>query len=68
MLKNINELGPLEAEFISVFASKGKKVFTTREAIEFWKNIKVPADLIIPFEKAWTTSIELLKQVWESVN
>lgn len=59
MLKNINELGPREAEFISVFASKGKKFFTTKEAIEFWKNIKLTKKkLSVLQRKGWIDRIE----------
>jgi len=37
MLKNITELGPREADFISIFASR-QKIFTIKDATGFWKS------------------------------
>ena len=37
MLKNITELGPREAEFISIVASR-QKIVTIKDATDFWKS------------------------------
>lgn len=59
MSKNITELGPKEAEFISLFATRNSGFFGLDEATKFWKNKKLTYDLLSRLErKGWIERIE----------
>jgi len=59
MLKNITELGPREAEFVSLIATKAGKVFSVRDAIEFWKLPQIARNKLSRLEKkGWIARIE----------
>ena len=59
MQKNITELGPKEAKFISLFAAKNNGFFSAREAIQFWKSKKLTYNLLWRLEKkGWIERLE----------
>lgn len=59
MGKNIAELGPREAKFISLFASKNNGFFNIENAISFWKNKQMAYDLLWRLQKkGWIERIE----------
>ncbi|MDH4220428.1 MAG: hypothetical protein OEW23_16855 [Candidatus Aminicenantes bacterium] len=59
MLKNITELGPKEAQFISLFAMKNIGFFLLEEAVQFWKSRKLTYDILWRLEKkGWIKRIE----------
>jgi predicted transcriptional regulator of viral defense system len=59
MLKNITELGPKEAQFISLFATKNNGFFLLEEAVKFWKSMKLTYDILWRLEKkGWIERIE----------
>ena len=64
MSKNITELGPKEAEFISLFATKNNGFFLLEEAVQFWKNRKRTYDILWRLEKkGWIERIERGKYI-----
>lgn len=64
MSKDITELGPKEARFISLFATKNNGFFRLEEAVEFWKNRKLTYDLLWRLEKkGWIERIEKGKYI-----
>lgn len=59
MQKNITELGPREAEFLSKMASSGMEQFTVREAIAFWRGSEMAWKKLRHLErKGWIARIE----------
>ena len=59
MSKNISELGPREAQFISLFATKNHGFFQMEEAVQFWKSRKLTHDILWRLEKkGWIERIE----------
>ncbi len=59
MSKTITELGPREAEFISLIASWKNKIFTIKDAINFWGNSQIAIKkLSVLAKKGWLTRIE----------
>jgi len=59
MSKNITELGPKEAQFISLFATKNSGFFRLEEAVQFWKSRKLTYDLLWRLQKkGWIERIE----------
>src|SRR5260221_6116832 len=59
MVKTITELGPREAKFLSLFATKNGGFIRLDEAAKFWKNKKVTYDVLSRLErKGWVARIE----------
>lgn len=59
MIKNITELGPKEAKFISLFAAKKNGFFSAKEAIQFWKSKKLTYNVLWRLEKkGWIERLE----------
>ena len=59
MSKNITELGPREAQFISLFAMKNNGFFLLEEAVQFWKSRKLTHNILWRLEKkGWIKRIE----------
>lgn len=59
MLKNISELGPKEARFVSLSAAKDGGFFTLDEAIQFWGSRKMAWNILSRLQKkGWIERIE----------
>lgn len=59
MIKSITELGPKEAEFISMVASKGRLSFTIHEAVPYWGSRKRTRQKLSHLvQKGWLERIE----------
>lgn len=59
MSKNITELGPKEAQFISLFAARNNGFFLIEEAARFWKSRGLTRDILWRLEKkGWIERIE----------
>jgi predicted transcriptional regulator of viral defense system len=59
MQKNITQLGPKEAEFISGLAGKNAGIVSLREAVEYWKSKKLAYDILQRLErKGWLARLE----------
>jgi len=59
MKKNITELGPREAEFLSNVAAANHQHFTVQEATAFWGNAEMAWKKLFQLErKGWITRIE----------
>lgn len=59
MSKTITELGPREAQFISLFATRNNGFFLLEEAVQFWKSRKITYDILWRLEKkGWIERIE----------
>lgn len=59
MQKNITQLGPREAEFISQLAGNNSGILSLHEAVNFWKSRKLAYDVLQRLErKGWLERIE----------
>ena len=65
MKKNITELGPREAEFLSLMASRTSISFTIDEVVEFWGNRELARKKLSHLErKGWLERIERGKYLY----
>ncbi len=59
MKKNITQLGPREAEFMSRLASRSTGILNLRDAVDFWQSRKLAYDVLQRLErKGWLARIE----------
>ncbi len=59
MSRNITELGPREAEFLSRLAGEGRTIFTVEQARHFWRNGAYTTNVLGRLEsKGWLRRLE----------
>lgn len=59
MSRNITELGPREAEFLSRLAGEGRTIFTVEQARRFWGNAAYTTNVLRRLEsKGWLRRLE----------
>ena len=59
MSRNITELGPREAEFLSRLAGEGRTIFTVEQARRFWGNAAYTTNVLQRLEgKGWLRRLE----------
>jgi len=57
--KNITELGPREAEFLSQVASSNQQLFTVQNAVKFWGDVEMAWKKLRHLErKGWIARLE----------